>query len=184
MKIEMNNGKAEIYTPYNPEFVRRIKMIGNAKWTGKAWSVPEAAVEEARAIMLDVYGETDVQESEKVKVKLTFSEEVVRGRAPIVIYGKTIASARGRDSGARIGEDVAIIKGAAKSDGSAKNWCTVITEGTELTVDNVPASMLDEELPEGVTAEVMPHGIDKEALLKEKERLEARLAEIEKLLAE
>ena len=50
---------------------------------------------------------------------------------------------------------------------------------------NVPENLLSEELPDGVTYEIMPDEAapSREALLAEKERLLARLNEIDKLLA-
>ena len=50
--------------------------------------------------------------------------------------------------------------------------------------DPVPETLLSEEFPEGVRYEIMPEAAtpDHAALLAEKERLLARLAEIDKLL--
>ena len=58
MKIEVMNGKANVYTPYNPDFVKKVKGIGGAKWNGseKCWEIPETAIEAARAIMCEVFG--------------------------------------------------------------------------------------------------------------------------------
>ena len=72
IKIEVKENKAYIYTPYNPEFVRKIKQIGGARWNSseKAWTVPEDMVEPVREIMMEVYGETDVKAVEKVKALL------------------------------------------------------------------------------------------------------------------
>lgn len=38
MRIHNNNGKVEIYTPYNKEFVQKIKGIGEARWNENAGS--------------------------------------------------------------------------------------------------------------------------------------------------
>ena len=45
IKIEVENGRANIYTPYNPDFVRKIKGVGGSKWNSseKYWSIPEDA---------------------------------------------------------------------------------------------------------------------------------------------
>ena len=50
--------------------------------------------------------------------------------------------------------------------------------------DPVPETLLSEEFPEGVRYEIMPEAAtpDRAALLAEKERLLARLTEIDKLL--
>lgn len=54
MRIHNNNGKVEIYTPYNKEFVQKIKGIGEARWNGKCWIINEENLDVARKIMRDV----------------------------------------------------------------------------------------------------------------------------------
>ena len=34
IRIEIKGNKAYIYTPYNKEFIKRVKMIGDASWRG------------------------------------------------------------------------------------------------------------------------------------------------------
>lgn len=182
MKIVVENGKARVYTPYNKEFVKAIKNIGQAKWQDGAWVVPANMVDAVRAIMMDIYGETDISTTEKVDVKLTFSEGVDAYRSAVTIFGKTIARAYGRNSRVDVGDDVAFIKGAPKASGSVNNWNTRIPEECVCIVSNVPETMLNEELPEGVTAEVLKKTVDRKALEEEKERLLARIAEIDSLL--
>ena len=62
MRIDVKDGVANVYTPYNPDFVRKIKGIGGAKWNGskKCWTIPEFAIEAAREIMCEVYGYSDI----------------------------------------------------------------------------------------------------------------------------
>lgn len=99
------------------------------------------------------------------------------------ILGKSIASAWGRDSGARVGDDVAFVEGRPESGGSFKNWRSVVPAGSVVVLHNVPQAALQMELPEGVTAEVMqPATIDRDALQAERKHLLARLAEIDQLL--
>lgn len=186
IEIKVDNGRANIYTPYNPQFVRAIKQIGGAKWNPaqKCWSIPEAAIEAARGIMTDVYGCTDVSGGETITVKATFAEEVTAHLADVVLFGKVLAHATGRDSGARVGDDVAFSAGGVTSGGGARNWQSVVREGSVAILSNVSKSLYDKAvLPDGVTVEIMDSKIDREALLAEKARLLKRLAEIETLLA-
>ena len=182
MKIIVENNKARVYTPYNQEFVKAIKNIGQAKWQDRAWVVPANMVDAVRAIMMDIYGETDISTSAKVDVKLTFAEDVDEYQGAVTIFGKTIARAYGRDKKVDVGDDVAFIKGAPQATGSVKNWYTRVPEESVCIVSNVPETMLNEELPEGVTAEVLKKTVDRKALEEEKERLLARIAEIDSLL--
>lgn len=186
IKINTINDRAYLETPYNADFVAAIKGIGGARWDRdrRAWSIPEESVEQARAIMRDVYGADDRPSAEpNVSVRLTFGERVYRTHESIMIYGKTVASAYGRDSGARVGDDVAFVEGKPTSGGSVKNWATIIPEGCVAVLHNVPQAALQMELPEGVTAEVISKGPDRAALEAERERLLARLAEIDQQLA-
>ena len=93
MKIKISEGKANIFTPYNAEFVKRIKSIGGAKWNAgdKCWTVPAEAVDAARDIMMDVYGETDIPDgSEKMKLRITALVDIEELRAPVSYFGKNL----------------------------------------------------------------------------------------------
>ena len=177
MKITIIDTAAYLDTPYNPEFVSQIKNIGGARWDSsrREWKIPAACVEQAREIMRRVFGECDLpDETRRVNVKLTFSESICGNtRESLIIFGKQIARAYGRDSGAVVGGDVSFIEGKPTSDGAVA------------LLRNVPESILHEDLPDGVTYEIMPEEAapNREALLAEKARLTARLAEIDKLLA-
>lgn len=189
MKITFADTSAYIDTPYNREFVSQIKTIGGARWDSarRVWKIPAACVDQARAIMRRVFGECDLpDESRRVTVKLTFNENVASDkRSSISIFGKQIARAFGRDSGAVVGEDVSFIEGKPTSGGSRANWLTYIPAGCVALLRNVPEGILAEGLPDGVTYEIVPDepAPNREALLSEKQRLLARIAEIDKLLA-
>ena len=141
-----------------------------------------------RAIMREVYGETDEPEAvEKVNVRLTFHREYIRVCAPVTMLGKTIASAFGRDSGARVGDGVSFVAGRPDSGGSAKNWHTEIPEGSVCILYDVPKSIVREDnLPDGVTFEIESRRpeIERNDLIAERERLMKRIAEIDALLAQ
>ena len=190
MEIKIKDQAALVYTPYNADFVKKIKAIGGARWDGesKAWKVPANTVAEVRAIMMDVYGETDEPvECEKVNVRLTFESSIHGWHAPVTILGKTIASAWGRDSGARVGDDVSFVEGNPTSGGSVKNWTTVIPEGSICVLHDVPKAMVkDENVPDGVRYEIEDRSaeVQRNALIQERERLLRRIAEIDAQLAQ
>lgn len=186
MKITIENGRAKVSTPYNADFVAKIKGIGGSRWeaSNKCWSVPAESVDQVREIMMAVYGRTDQTTEKTCTIRLTFEKSMCEYRAPVAIYGKTIASAFGRDTGARAGDDVAFVEGKPASGGSVKNWTSIVPSGSVVVLYNVPESMLSRELPAGVAAEVISNEVNRDELLQEKERLLARLAEIEALLLE
>lgn len=184
-EIKIADGKAAIYTPYNAEFVSRIKLLGG-RWNSseKCWTVAEFKVDDVRSAMRSIYGRDDQPVAETVDVILTFTAEVSVWHAPVTILGRTIATAWGRDSGARMGDDVMFLEGKPESGGSVKNWHTIVPAGSVVKLPELPKTATEEcDLPNGVTMQIIGEDIDREALLSEREKLLARLAEIDAILA-
>jgi len=188
MKIKnIGNGKISIDSPYNPDFVAKIKGAGG-RWnpSDKTWEIDERSLEAVRAIMREVYGQDDLP-TEKVSVKITIGadSEVYEDRGPVVLFGRVVASARGRDSGARLGDGVSFEAGGAHSGGSMKNWYTYIGKESVFTIYDVPRLAVERKLgweDDYGTFEVLENGNQKAALEAEKEALLKRLAEIEELM--
>lgn len=188
MKItNLENGKISIHTPYNPGFNSRIKKAG-ARWNAaeKAWETDERNIETVRSIMREVYGQDDTPQ-ETVTVKVTVGEySITVDKGPVVLFGRTVASARGRDSGARLGDGVSFEKGNCRSSGSMKNWDTKVDAGSVFTIYDVPRLAVEQRLgwdDDYGTFEVVDEGArNLDALKAEKEALLKRLAEIEELL--
>lgn len=182
-KIIISGDRAAVETPYNPDFVAAIKRIGGARWdsASKRWTVPAETVESVRAAMREAYGRDDSEPSDLLTVRIKTAKTLYKCCAPVVIYGKTVATATGRDSGARVGDDVAIITGGVSSGGSAKNWLSKVEEGSEIILYHVPAALVVER--DGVEIiSTTPEGINRAALEAEKARLLERIAEIDKQL--
>lgn len=201
IRIEIKGNKAYIYTPYNKEFIKRVKMIGDASWRGGAWVTDKVFVPAIRELLKDVYGYDDTSiEIDTIILRITFLKEIESMREGISFFGKTIAYATGRRSGAKVGEDIAFTKGYATSEGSAVNWKTVIVEGSVVIVRNVIKSIYEKDIysinademiveiiqeEHAVNAENIEKNnkIDINELQKEKKDLLERIAEIDKLLA-
>ena len=136
-------------------------------------------------MMREVYGQDDLPQ-ELVTVKVTVGEDSIdKWRAPVILFGRTIASAFGRDGGARVGEGVCFEKGGCDSGGSMKNWYTIVNAGSTFTIYDVPKLALEQGLgwdEEYGTYEVVEDEDPLAALKAEKEALLKRLAEIEELL--
>lgn len=185
IKVKVSDGKAAIYSPYNKSFVTRIKVLG-AKWDADArcWVVDESALEEAREVMREVYGQDDRPVTESVDVILHFCEDVGVFCAGVEVLGRTIATAFGRDSGAKVGEGVMFLQGQPRSGGSAKNWMTIVPAGCVVKLPKIPKEISQNPtLPDGVRMEVDVSKSSRCELEKERDKLLARLAEIEQLLA-
>ena len=189
IKVTIKDGRASVFTPFNRDFVSAIRNVGGRKWDAddKCWTVPEEALPQVRQIMMNIYGETDLPGTcGSVTVKVTFKEEYYERCNDVIIFKKVIASARGRDSGARPGDDVTFIEGEPTSGGSMKNWESVVPAGAVVLLRHVPLSVWEQDKDsEYYTAEIVDEGKDvkRKELEEEKARLLARIAEIDKELA-
>ena len=190
MKIETKDGKAYISAPYNPDFVARIKAMG-ARWeaSSRCWVVREDAIDAARAAMMAIYGENDeTPAAERVTLIVHAVDGADALRGAITLAGKTIAKAFGRDSGAKIGDDVAFITGAPYSAGSAKGWFTVIPADAMFEVYDVARSKAEEAIahpPKGFEIRIKGgNALDRAALVEERAKLLERIAIIDKILGE
>lgn len=185
LKIVITDKDARVCTPYNPDFVEKIKGIGSARWTGAYWRIPIEAVDAARSIMRDVYGYDDISENETVTLKLTFNEDIREHSGDVVYFGKVLAHAYSRDGGARVGEDVAFISGGATSGGSRKHWDSVVEEGSVAILSNVNKNVYERtKLDEDITVELIEDKVDRMKLQGEKERSLKRVADIDRILQE
>ena len=191
IKVTIKDGRASIYTPFNRDFVAAIKSnIGGRRWDSdeRCWTVPEESLPQVRQIMMDVYGETDLPDAGgSVTVKLTIKEDLSEYCDGVIRFKKVLALARDRDSGARAGEDVTYLEGEPTSGGSCKNWESVVPAGAVVLLRHVPKAVWEQDKDsEYYTAEIVDEGKDakRKELEEEKARLLARIAEIDKLLAE
>lgn len=186
MKITTKDGKAYVSTPYNKDFVTKAKQIGGARWNGseRCWVIPESEIGTVRTYMREVYGETDLpDEEERVTVDVTFLEMVEDWHDGVTVFGKQLCRAFGRDSGAKVGDGVTLIEGRIGSGGSRANWTTVVHEGAKFRIRNLAKAALQIECDYNIKVEeVKEDVVNKEALRIEREKLLARLAEIDALL--
>ena len=190
IKIIENDGKIEIYTPYNPEFVKEMHKIGSAKWDGskKAWTADTDAEDIVRNVLKDIYGYEEGKVEDTVTVTVKALVDSYAERDAIRLFGKMIARAFGRDSGAKIGEDVTIVNGKFTSSGSARYWETCVEKGTEFIVKNVSKAMLERENNAAFEILSVSDTQSEDEKLKklqaQKEELEKKLAEINAKIAE
>ena len=184
-RVDIGKTHAYLFTPYNPEFVSSIKMIGGANWDPlrKAWAVPVEMVEEARTIMRNIYGCDDTTSTEYVSVIVTIGDDpIYELHRPVMMFGKIVAKAYGRDSGAVPGDGVAYLKGRCYSSGSAKNWASEIEANSVIKLIHVNKNLFDKEMSEkkdpGFTVTATAEEPHINSLMAERARLVNRLEEI------
>lgn len=147
-KIEIKDDKADVYTPFNRVFIAKLKQkIGGAKWSSnkKCWTVPQSAVSLVRQLMLDVYGENDLQKDNKITVQVETLEDIVEEQGPIILFGKCLCRAIGRDYVDRLSDDISYIKGKPLSGGSRQYWKSIIEKGCIINVGNVSVTLFEKE---------------------------------------
>ena len=50
IKIEIKEGNALVFTPYNGKFVSMVRAIG--KWSGDAWEVPVSKLDDVKKCLV------------------------------------------------------------------------------------------------------------------------------------
>lgn len=143
----LNDATLLICIEYWPQAVYKIKQLGQAKWdsTLKGWRVSTDYKDEVKKILLDYYG-TDGSFSEKrVTIELLANQDIKAPQKPVLFAGKAVAQAFHRDSGARVGPNVALIEGDINSGGSSKNWETIVEKGSRFKLMHVNEQLLSFE---------------------------------------
>jgi hypothetical protein len=191
-EISKAENAIQVVTPYNRHFIRAAKAEFHAKWDGDCWCFDLRDESEVRALVKRFYGWTAGMPL--VSAMVFVDRDLRAGLAPVMLLGRVLASATGRDSGAELGDAVRIRAGSADSGGSAKNWTTEIKAGTELVVHDLPQGMVQDYLEgrgtqDGVRVELIapaapatPDMMSKNRLVGERAALLARIAEINSLL--
>ncbi len=189
LKITRENDKIAVESPFNPNLPKRARgMGGNWDSDRKAWEYEAADEEHVKALYMDVYGEWENTTSVRVRITATsnlFGED----RESLYICGVQVARAFGRDTGAKVC-DAKFLTGLPTSGGSAKNWCTKIPTGAVFEIE-IPETLLEKLEEEGESRgftfeQIVVRAREemRKLLEQEREKLVARIAEIDAYLAE
>jgi hypothetical protein len=188
VQIECVGDKLFVYSPYSDAFVKAAKALGG-KWSSSSWAFSIHDEERVRALCIEIYGDDGTTAIERCTLRIEWLEENYTTHGPVECAGRVIASATGRDSGARLGEGVALIKGKVTSGGSSKNWQTIVLVGTVAVVHDFPLPTAEKLIADQPSTRrrysiEKRYGLDVDALRAEKTALLARLGEINKQLGE
>lgn len=194
VRIEEIGQKIRVHSPYHPQFPSAARALGG-RWDaeGKTWVFDIRDIDRVRETLRGIYG-TDGS-AEGATVTLHVNVNVLQRLAmfdsalnqqlrsgSLFIAGREIARRPHRDAPVRLGEGVTIISGGfPATGGSVKHPELGPREGTVVEVRDVPvsaASAAVDQFPAAVSI-VGEQEAHHQALLAEKERLLARLAEID-----
>lgn len=177
---------------YNQEFIDQARRLGG-KWDAPKWVFDIREETAVRAASLECYG-TDGNIVDLVDVQVTIPEDVSHNysngkQRPLELFGRTIARAFGRDSGAKTGDGIVVKAGGFRSGGSMKNWRTINEDNTVIIMRDVSRALVakhDEHYPENecFDVEILERTTPVSQLQDEKEKLLTRLAEIDATLNE
>ena len=188
MKIEWTEKEILVRTQYHPALPARARKIGG-KWDAhkKMWKFDirdEGRVEE---LYRAIYGHWDTDgkpAADAVTVQVEYLDNYYEYCAGIFFGGRQVARATGRDSGAKLGNGVVLLDGKVGSGGSRKNWKTYIDAGTIVEIKDIPMAAVQAEIDnnDGEYEITIIGDINVSALTEEKNRLLARIAEIDTIL--
>ena len=121
---------------YHPQFPARAKkLIGRWDEERRVWKFPARYRAEVLEILDSLYGYSE-SNTETVLVSLSVGEQPIVAKCTAVrAAGRVVARAKGRDTGAKLGDGVALLKGRVGSGGSAKNWETIVDPHTTLHIE-------------------------------------------------
>lgn len=116
-------------------------LVNSCRQLGGKWDADEKAWVFSGFVAAEVEDLDALYNSALVTVDIVSPVDVSQWQGPVLFVGYPIAKATGRDSGAKLCDDVAKIEGTVTSGGSAKNWTTKVMAGTVLRMQ-VPSALL------------------------------------------
>jgi len=173
------DGTIRIVSPYNSNFIKAAKMI-QGKWNAneKSWDFPTANEEQLDKILLEHYGECG-------KCEATVNVIIDLYEAGTEINGLIIASRRSRDCAVTLNKNAVLLSGGfPESGGSARYPRCCPLKDTKVRITVSKEWYENNKDNEDIELVANSETIDKSKLIEEKERLLARIAEIDKLLSE
>lgn len=187
IQITTTEGKDKLFvsTPYKHSFVSKIKKIGGIwDYSEKKWGVPKNNSLILSKLLKECFG-NDGTPCETVDIEITLEKKLTAECEPVFLFGTVVAAARGRDSGAKVPENVAFLRGEVASGGSARYWQTIVKEGAQFIIYAVPRQAIENRLDwkhDYGSFKILETECDTDKLEEEREFLLGRIAEIDALL--
>jgi hypothetical protein len=190
--IETIGNSVTVRSPYNVAFVEAARNHGG-RWdsAANAWTFDARTESRVRETVRNIYGPGATENYESVTARFDacawWRHDPTGDDSNCYFAGRKILWRRGRDHRVEMGDGVVLAEGTFNTrGGSVRNPSLDIDHGTIVEVYDVPAGHPDLDHP-CVTIVAQPADepapVDTQALLIERERLTARLAEINAILS-
>lgn len=129
-----------IEAPWNPLFIDELKKL-HGKWNPdeKTWTVDSFVEEQLKETIGRIFGNLNGAVIETIKCSVI--SEIKKEQNSVVFLGKVIASAKGRDIKTGFDQDVIYIAKEPTSGGSKKHWYSIIPQGSEFIIHDVPEDL-------------------------------------------
>lgn len=185
VQINIANGQLVVRSPYNTHFIEMAELAGG-RYQGGDWVFDARDEQRVREICMDAYGNDGIR-ADTCTVRVEFDRDDDAHADSIQLAGRPIAKASGRDSGATLSPGVVILEGGFTSGGSSKNWTTRVKDKkTVVLIRDFPREKAQRCIDKGEAWIKIVPGVNDlyhDALKLERERLIARLAQIDVILS-
>lgn len=144
ISLRKENNEIVVVVPFNEDFIKSAKNL-QGKWnpTKKSWVFPGTVENYVKELLLKIYGVTgETTYPTCTLIIKNYSAEVMNNA--VVLFGRTIAKASGRDTGARLGDDIIWLSGTYTSGGSRQYWKTIVENAT-FEIQNFPVARTEFE---------------------------------------
>ena len=179
-------GMISVTAPYDKAFVREARKVGG-RWNrdAKAWRFDSRNRASVEAALGRCYGwAPGGGPTSDFRITLTWRNAAER---EVKIMGRSIARRWRRDADVTLGEGAAVVSGDFTGRGGSVSHPVVIDQGDDVTliVHDLPTAVMANEqlVADYEISPVPPAEADLTALRAEREKLLARVAEIDALLA-
>lgn len=142
--LKFVDGFVKVVTPYNEEFVIGARNL-KGKWKDGAWWFDDTIVDYVRDLMKSIWGTSGEGEYSECSLLIKDFSKESDLRSKLILFGKTIAVAFGRNSKTIIGDDIIFVKGKINTAGSRTNWYVYVKDAT-FEILNFPVPQT--EMPE------------------------------------
>lgn len=176
--ITITDGVLTLVAPYNRALKPAARPLGG-RWdpTTKAWRFDARDEERVRALALSIYGMDGTEDPfDTVTARVPTSSYEYKG--VVTVAGRIIAERRQRDYAVDLAHGVVLVEGRYAASGGSRATPLIGPNDAVLEVRDIPRRAA---LEAGLTIVEESDG-QREALMKERERLLDRLVEIDKEL--